>query len=75
MVKGPGYHLYTSNNPSLILDHPLMLSTGEGETVLSVCAYYCWLDLIKQFVDTEGHNPISEWCIYLNYYQCLTIVN
>ena len=29
--------VYTSNNPtSLILDHPLMLSTGEGETVLSM---------------------------------------
>ncbi len=37
-----------------------MLTAGEGESTLSVSAFYGWLDWVKRLVETVGLNPKGE---------------
>ena len=37
-----------------------MLTAGEGESALSVSAFYGWLDWVTRLVETVGLNPKSE---------------
>ena len=35
-------------------------TAGEGESALSVSAFYGWLDCVKRLVETVGLNPKGE---------------
>ena len=35
-------------------------TVGEGESALSVSAFYGWLDSVKRLVETVGLNPKGE---------------
>ena len=37
-----------------------MLTAGEGESALSVSAFYGWLDWVKRLVETVGLDPKGE---------------
>ncbi len=38
----------------------IVLTAGEGESALSVSAFYGWLDCVKRLVETVGLNSKGE---------------
>ena len=54
-------------------------TAGEGESALSVSAFYCWLDWVKYLVEAVGLNPkgengTSRKTMQLYYFESNTIV-
>ncbi len=40
--------------------YTVLLTAGEGESALSVSAFYGWLDFVKRLVETVGLDPKGE---------------